>query len=109
MPATKTRTKKSTKLNIRPLGDKVIVQRDEADSITDSGIHLPEQAKDTPKTGVILAVGDGAINTDTGDRIPLTVTKGDRVVFSSYAGSEVKLNDQELLIMTESEILAIID
>ena len=109
MPATKTKTKKTTKLNIRPLGDKVIVQRDEADSITDSGIHLPEQAKDTPKTGVILAIGDGAINTDTGDRIPLTVTKGDRVVFSSYAGSEVKLNDQELLIMTESEILAIID
>ncbi len=104
-----TKTKKNTKLNIRPLGDKVIVQRDEADSITESGIYLPEQAKDTPKTGVILATGDGALNTETGDRIPLTVTKGDRVVFSSYAGNEVKLDDQELLIMTESEILAIID
>ncbi|MCB9838942.1 MAG: co-chaperone GroES [Phycisphaeraceae bacterium] len=111
MAATKTATKsrKTTKLNIRPLGDKVIVQRDEADSITESGIYLPEQAKDTPKTGVVLAVGDGALNTDTGERIPLTVSKGDRVVFSSYAGSEVKLDDQELLIMTESEILAIID
>jgi chaperonin GroES len=108
-PKARPATKKITKINIRPLGDKVIVQRDEADSITESGIYLPEQAKDTPKTGVVLAVGDGALNTDTGERIPLAVRKGDRVVFSSYAGNEVKLNDQELLIMTESEILAIID
>jgi len=117
MPATKapsksktqSKSRKTTKLNIRPLGDKVIVQRDEADDITESGIYLPEQAKDTPKTGVILAIGDGALNTETGERIPLTVAKGDRVVFSSYAGTEVKLDDQELLVMNESEILAIID
>ncbi len=111
MAATKTKpnTKKTTKLNIRPLGDKVIVQRDEADSITESGIYLPEQAKDTPKSGVILAIGDGALNQETGERIPMTVSKGDRVVFTSYAGNEVKLDDKELLIMKEDEILAIID
>lgn len=95
--------------SIRPLGDKIIVKRDEAESKTESGIYLPETAKDKPKTGIVQAVGDGALNTDTGERIPLTVKKGDRVIFSSYAGTEVKLNDQELLIMSEDDILAVID
>ncbi|MCA9292606.1 MAG: co-chaperone GroES [Phycisphaerales bacterium] len=94
---------------IRPLHDKVIVQRDEAATITDAGIYLPESAKDTPKSGTILSVGDGAINHDTGDRIPLTVKKGDRVIFSSYAGTEVKLDGEELLIMSESDILAVVE
>ena len=94
---------------IRPLHDKVIVQRDEAESITDAGIYLPESAKDTPKSGTILSVGDGAINTDTGDRIKLTVKKGDRIIFSSYAGTEVKLDGEELLIMSESDILAVVE
>jgi chaperonin GroES len=96
-------------LKIRPLHDKIIVRRDEAEDRTAAGIILPEKAKDTPKTGVVEAVGTGTINTDTGKLIPLTVKKGDRVIFSSYAGSEVKLNDEKLLIMSEDEVLAIID
>ncbi|QYO64334.1 co-chaperone GroES [Leptolyngbya sp. 7M] len=73
------------------------------------GIFLPETSKDKPKTGIIEAVGDGALNTETGERIPLTVKKGDRVIFSSYAGTEVKLEGTELLIMSEDDILAVID
>jgi chaperonin GroES len=104
-----TATKNKTKLSIKPLHDKVIVRRDEAETITASGIFLPESAKDQQKTGVILAIGDGALNRDTGERIPLTVASGDRVIFSSYAGSEVKIDGEELLIMSENDILAIID
>ena len=96
-------------LKIRPLHDKIIVRRDEAEDRTAAGIYLPEKAKDTPKTGIVEAVGTGTINTDTGKLIPLTVKKGDRIIFSSYAGSEVKLNDEKLLIMSEEEVLAVID
>jgi chaperonin GroES len=101
--------KSSSKVNLRPLNDKVLVRRDEAEDRTASGIFLPEKAKDTPKTGVIEAVGTGTINTETGKLIPLTVKKGDRIIFSSYAGSEVKLGDDKFLIMSEDEILAIVD
>lgn len=105
MAATKTRKK----LNIRPLHDKIIVRRDEAESVTASGIFLPESSKDRPKTGVIEAVGDGSLNTDTGERIPLELKKGDRIIFSSYSGTEVKLDGDELLIMTESDVLAVLE
>ncbi|MBY0111746.1 MAG: co-chaperone GroES [Phycisphaerales bacterium] len=100
---------KSDKLAVRPLHDKILVRRDEAETKTASGIFLPESSKDKPKTGTIEAVGDGALNTETGQRIPLTVKKGDKVIFSSYAGTEVKINDAELLIMSEDDILAVID
>lgn len=105
----KTATASRTDIKIRPLHDKIIVRRDEAEDRTAAGIILPEKAKDTPKTGVIEAVGTGSLNTETGKLIPLTVKKGDRVIFSSYAGSEVKLGDEKLLIMSEEEVLAIID
>lgn len=104
-----TATKKKSNTAVRPLHDKILVRRDEAESQTASGIYLPESSKDRPKTGVIEAVGDGKLNTETGDRIPLTVKKGDRVIFSSYAGTEIKLDGEELLIMSEDEILAVID
>jgi len=94
---------------VKPLGDKILVKRDEAGEKTESGIYLPESAKDKPKTGTVQAVGTGALNTETGERIPLTLKKGDKVIFSSYAGSEVKLDKDTLLIMSESEILAVID
>lgn len=94
---------------IRPLHDKILVKRDEAESKTSSGIYLPETSKDKPRTGVVQAVGDGALNTETGTRVPLTVRKGDRVIFSSYAGTEVKINDETLLIMSEDDILAVIE
>jgi len=94
---------------VRPLGEKVLVKRDEAKDVTDSGIVLPESAKDTPKTGVIQAVGEGKFNEKSGDRTPLAVKKGDRVLFSSYAGTEVKLDGTEMLLMNESEIFAILE
>lgn len=100
---------KSKKTMIRPLHDKILIRRDEAEDKTDSGIFLPESSKDKPKSGVIEAVGDGAINTETGGRIPLSVKKGDRVIFTSYSGTEVKLGIDELIIMGEDDILAIVD
>jgi chaperonin GroES len=105
----KSSTMTAARTKVRPLGDKVLVRRDEAEERTASGIFLPERGKEKPKSGVIEAVGDGAVNTDTGKRIPLTVKKGDRVIFSSYAGTEVKLEDRELLIMSEDDILAVVD
>ncbi len=104
-----TATKTRSKTQIRPLHDKILVRRDEAEGVTDSGIFLPESSKDKPKTGIVEGVGDGALNTDTGERIPLTLQKGDRIIFSSYSGSEVKLDGDELIIMSEDEVLAIID
>lgn len=94
---------------IRPLHDKILVRRDEAKSKTESGIIIPESGKERPKTGVIEAVGTGALNTETGERIPLTVKKGDRVLFTSYAGTEIKLENDEFLMMSEDDILAVID
>jgi chaperonin GroES len=100
---------KKSKGGIRPLGDKILVKRDEAQTKTESGIYLPESSKDKPKTGTIEAVGTGALNTETGERIPLSVRKGDKVIFTSYAGTEVKLDGEEYLMMSEEDILAVID
>ncbi len=100
---------KSKSAAVRPLHDKILVKRDEAQTKTDSGIFLPETSKDKPKTGTIEAVGTGALNTDTGVRIPLSVRKGDKVIFSSYSGTEIKLDGVDLLIMSEDDILAVID
>lgn len=99
----------SSTANIRPLGDKILVRRDEAQSRTESGIYIPEGGKERPKSGVVQAVGNGALNTDTGERIPLSIKKGDKILFTSYAGTEIKLDGQELLIMGEDDVLAIID
>ena len=107
--ATATKTKKTTKIDIRPLHDKIIVRRDEAEGVTESGIYLPESSKERPKTGTIEAVGDGKLNTETGERTPLTLKKGDKVIFTSYAGTEITLGDDELLIMSEDDVLAVID
>lgn len=103
------KSKNAPAISVRPLGDKVIVRRDEAQTKTESGIFLPEGNKERPKSGTIEAVGDGAVNTDTGARIPLNLKKGDRIIFSSYAGTELKIDGQDLLIMSEEDILAIID
>lgn len=94
---------------VRPLGDKILVKRDEGVDKTESGIYLPESAKDKPKTGTVQAVGTGALNTDTGERIPLNIKKGDKIIFSSYAGTEVKLGKDTLLIMAEDDILAVLE
>jgi chaperonin GroES len=104
-----TKTKAKPAVDIRPLHDKLIVRRDEAADRTEAGIYIPEAGKERPKTGIVLAIGDGPLNTETGARIPLTVKKGDRIIFTSYAGTEVKLEDEELLIMSESEVLGVIE
>lgn len=100
-------TKTKTKVNLRPLGDRVLVQRAEAEEKTAGGILLPESAKDKPKEGTILAVGEGK-TLESGERQKLTVKVGDRVLFSSYAGTEVKVSGEEYLIMSENDVLAII-
>ena len=96
-------------MKVRPLGDKIIVKRQVAESQTESGIYLPESAKDKPKQGKIVAVGDGNLNKDTGDYLPFTVKKGETVIFSSYSGTEIKVDGSEYLIMTEDDILGIVD
>lgn len=96
-------------MKIRPLGDKIIIKRDEPTSKTESGIYLPESAKDKPKQGKVVATGNGILNKETGEYLPFSVKKGDSVLFSSYAGTEVKIDGQDYLIMTEEDILGIVD
>jgi chaperonin GroES len=96
------------KIPIRPLGEKVLVRRLEADDKTAGGIVLPDTAKEKPKKGTVLSVGEGRL-LDTGKRQALQVQEGDRVLFSSYAGTEIKVSGEEFLIMDENDILAVID
>jgi len=96
-------------MKVRPLGDKIIIKRAEAQQKTEAGIFLPESAKDKPKEGKVIALGNGLLNKETGEYMPFTVKKGDRVLFNSYAGTEIKIDDEELLIMTEDDILGVID
>jgi chaperonin GroES len=93
-------------MTLTPLGDKVVVQRTEAEETTAGGIVLPDSAKEKPAEGRVLSVGDGRLSSD-GSRIPLQVHDGDRVLFSSYAGTEIEVDGQALLIMSESDILAV--
>ncbi len=95
--------------SFRPLHDKLLIRRDTAQDRTESGLYLPEKAKETPKLGTVVAVGTGTLNKDTGHLTPLSVKKGDRVIFTSYAGTEVKLNGDEYIVMSEDEILAVIE
>ena len=95
------------KLKIRPLGDKVLVKRLEAETKTAGGIVLPDTAKEKPKRGVVQAVGEGKL-LDNGKRTQLQVNKGDEVLFTSYAGTEIKIDGEEYLIMGEEDILAIL-
>jgi chaperonin GroES len=96
------------KMRLQPLGDRVVVKRDESEEITAGGIVLPDSAKDKPARGKVVSVGDGRLLED-GTRAPFQVKAGDRVLFSSYAGDEFKIDDQELVLMREEDILAIIE
>ncbi len=96
------------KTKIRPLGDKVVVKRLEADEKTAGGIVLPDSAKEKPKRGVVQAVGEGKL-LDSGKRSTPQVKKNDQVLFTSYAGTEIKIDGEEMLIMDETDILAIIE
>ncbi|MFN3989651.1 MAG: co-chaperone GroES [Erythrobacter sp.] len=92
----------------RPLHDRVVVRRIEADQKTAGGIIIPDSAQEKPSEGEIIAVGDGARD-DDGDRIPLDVKVGDRVLFGKWSGTEVKINGEDLLIMKESDIMGILE
>ena len=100
-----TKTKKNAA--VRPLGDRVLIQRVEAEEKTAGGILLPESAKEKPKEGIIMAIGDGK-TLDNGDKSTFSVSKGDRVLFTSYAGTDVKYDGEEFIIMREDDILAIV-
>ncbi len=95
-------------MKIRPLADKVLVQRLEAETKTTGGIVLPDTAKEKPQRGKIISVGKGKV-LDDGTLKKMQVKKGDMVLFTSYAGTEVKVDDKEYLIMDESDIMAVIE
>ena len=93
------------KSKIRPLDDRVVVKPVEAEERTAGGIVLPDAAQDKPQRGEVVAVGDGYVKSD-GEKVALTVQDGDKVIFSSYAGEEIQIGDEELLLLRESDILA---
>jgi chaperonin GroES len=95
-------------MKITPLNDKVLIERVEADDKTAGGIILPDTAKEKPKQGKVLALGEGKI-LENGQRVPFQVKVGDRVLFSSYAGNEVQVDGKEYLVMSEDDILAVVD
>ena len=99
---------KTKSATVTPLGDRVLVKRVAADEKTKGGIILPDTAKEKPREGVIVSVGTGKL-LENGTRQAMSVKKNDRVLFSSYAGSEIKLDGDEMLILSEDEILAIIE
>lgn len=95
-------------MKLEPIGDNVIVKRLDPEEKTAGGILLPDSAREKPKQGRVLSVGDGRL-LKNGSRVPNQVREGDRVLFGAYAGTEVVVDKQELLIMSEDEILAILD
>lgn len=101
-------TKTKAKIGIKPLGDHILVKRLEAEERTKGGIVLPDTAKEKPKEGTVVAVGEGRL-LEGGTRAPFTVKANDRVLFSSYSGTEVKWEGEEYLIIGEDDILGIIE
>jgi len=97
-----------SKIKLQPLGDRVVVQRDESEEVTAGGIVLPDSAKDAPARGTVVSVGDGIIMPD-GSRVALQLTVGARVIFSSYGGEAINIDDEEYLLMRESDVLAVIE
>ncbi len=94
-------------MSIKPLGDKIVVERLEAEEKTSGGIVLPDAAKEKPKEGKVIAVGEGKL-LENGKRAKFQVKKGDRILFSSYAGTEVTVDGKEYLVMSEEDVLAVV-
>ena len=94
-------------LNLKPLGDRLVIEPSEREEMTASGIYVPETAKEKPQEGKVVAAGPGQKDED-GDRLPMDVAVGDRVLYAKYAGTEVKLEEKKYLILKESDILAIL-
>jgi chaperonin GroES len=101
-------TATKTQANIRPLGDRVVIKATGRDEQTKSGIYLPDTAQEKPQEGLVIAVGNGKV-LDNGSRQPVDLKVGDRVLFSKYAGTEVKQLEEEYLILRESDVLAVIE
>jgi chaperonin GroES len=95
-------------ISIKPLGNRVVVEPIEQEEVTSGGIVLPETAKEKPQKGTILAIGPGDRD-DEGKRIPMDVKEGDTVLFAKYSGTEIKLDGKKVLILRESDLLAIVD
>ena len=106
--ATASKKKGKPSIKLQPLGDRLVVQRDESLSTTAGGIVLPEAAKDKPAQGTVLSIGNGRL-LDDGSRSEMQVSVGDKVIFNSYAGEPLKIDDEELLLMREEDVLAIIE
>ena len=100
-------SKCSCGMKLQPLGDRVVIRRDESEEKTSGGIYLPDSAKDKPARGIVVSIGDGRV-LDDGSRSVFTVKEGDRVLFLSYAGEDFKFGSDEFLLMRESDILAVI-
>lgn len=97
-----------TGMKIQPLGDRVVIRRETAEEKTKGGLYLPDTAKDKPARGTVVSIGDGKI-LDNGKRTQFQIKEGDKVLFLSYAGEEFKIGDCELLLMRESDVLAVIE
>jgi len=97
-----------TKVNIRPLEDRVLVTVDDAEQTTASGLVIPDTAKEKPQQGSVIAVGEGKFSETTGDRIAVDVSEGDTVLFSKYGGTEVKYDGTDYLLLSARDILAVI-
>jgi chaperonin GroES len=95
-------------MNLKPLQDRILVQRVEEETTTKGGIIIPDSAKEKPAEGKVVAVGDGKV-ADDGKRVALEVKKGDRILFGKYSGTEVKIDGEEYLIMREDDVLGIIE
>ena len=99
----------ATKVNIKPLEDRVVVQANEAETTTASGIVIPDTAKEKPQEGTVVAVGAGRWDDDGEKRIPLDVKVGDTVLYSKYGGTEVTIDGDDLLILTSRDVLAVVE
>jgi chaperonin GroES len=98
----------ATKTKLRPLHDRILIKRVEEEEVRRGGIIIPDTAKEKPQEGKVIAVGTGKV-TEDGKKIPLDVKAGDRILFGKYSGSEVKIDDEEYLILREEDVLGILD
>src|SRR6476646_1100711 len=105
IPEKGSHTVTATKVSIKPLEDRIVVQANEAETTTASGLVIPDTAKEKPQEGTVLAVGPGRVD-DNGNRIPVDVVEGDVVIYSEYGGTEVKYSGQEYLILSARDVLA---
>lgn len=106
--ATATKSKATVKVKLQPLGDRIVVERQESQGRTEGGIYLPDSAKDKPTRGTVVSVGDGKL-LDDGTRGALQVKVGDQVLFTSYSGENIEIGDVEYVLMSEGEVLAVLE